>query len=418
MSFYTRAARRSSRSSSPSASAAATASASRASTSRPGRSSPTRSSRSPARTPRRSARAPSAAPRAGLMLTGDENIVDITFQVVWNVRDPTEFLFNLSDPTSTIQAVAESAMREVVSRSQLSPILSRDRGMISQEVKDLIQQTLDEYGSGVNIVRVNFDKADPPQEVIDSLPRGAGGAPGALDAAEPGRRLRQPDARRARAATRRRRAAGGRGLPRPGGQRRPGRGQPLHRGRAGVRQGAGGDPQAALSRDDGERARRRADVPARHAVGRRPAASCPTCRSTSSSADAGAPRRRQPERPSDAPPSRSSSRCSSPRASCCSTRSTPSTSGRRRWCCSSARSARSRRSPGLAFKIPFIQNVVYLRQPHPGPRHQRAGGDAARRPAADRRRLRPLADLRRQPVPPRRRRRRHDTPRPSGSRRS
>ena len=76
---------------------------------------------------------------AGLMLTGDENIVDITFQVIWNVRDPTEFLFNLSDPTSTIQAVAESAMREVVSRSELSPILSRDRGIISQEVQQLIQ---------------------------------------------------------------------------------------------------------------------------------------------------------------------------------------------------------------------------------------------------------------------------------------
>jgi membrane protease subunit HflK len=106
---------------------------------------------------------------AGLMLTGDENIVDITFQVVWNVRDPTEFLFNLSDPTSTIQAVAESAMREVVSRSELSPILSRDRGIISQEVQQLIQATLDEYNSGVHIVRVNFDKADPPQEVIDAF---------------------------------------------------------------------------------------------------------------------------------------------------------------------------------------------------------------------------------------------------------
>ncbi len=106
---------------------------------------------------------------AGLMLTGDENIVDITFQVVWNVRDPAEFLFNLSDPTATIQAVAESAMREVVSRSELSPILSRDRGIISQEVQDLIQQTLDEYTSGVHVVRVNFDKADPPQEVIDAF---------------------------------------------------------------------------------------------------------------------------------------------------------------------------------------------------------------------------------------------------------
>jgi membrane protease subunit HflK len=106
---------------------------------------------------------------AGLMLTGDENIVDITFQVVWNVRDPAEFLFNLSNPQSTIQAVAESAMREVVSRSELSPILSRDRGIISQEVQQLIQTTLDTYGSGVNVIRVNFDRADPPAEVIDAF---------------------------------------------------------------------------------------------------------------------------------------------------------------------------------------------------------------------------------------------------------
>jgi membrane protease subunit HflK len=106
---------------------------------------------------------------AGLMLTGDENIVDITFQTVWNVRDPAQFLFNLSDPRSTIEAVSESAMREVVSRSDLSPILSRDRGVISQEVQSLIQATLDEYGSGVNVVRVNFDQADPPEQVIDAF---------------------------------------------------------------------------------------------------------------------------------------------------------------------------------------------------------------------------------------------------------
>jgi modulator of FtsH protease HflK len=106
---------------------------------------------------------------AGLMLTGDENIVDINFEVVWNVTDPAQFLFNLSNPQSTIEAVAESAMREVVARSELAPILNRDRGIISQEVQELIQTTLDEYGSGVNIVRLNFDKADPPEQVIDSF---------------------------------------------------------------------------------------------------------------------------------------------------------------------------------------------------------------------------------------------------------
>lgn len=105
----------------------------------------------------------------GLMLTGDENIVDIDFQVVWNITDPAQFLFNLADPQETIRAVSESAMREVIARSKLAPILNRDRAAISQEVRDLIQQTLDTYNSGINIVRLNFDKADPPREVIDSF---------------------------------------------------------------------------------------------------------------------------------------------------------------------------------------------------------------------------------------------------------
>jgi membrane protease subunit HflK len=105
----------------------------------------------------------------GLMLTGDENIVDIDFQVVWNILRPDLFLFNLAEPNQTIQAVSESAMREVIARSQLKPILSRDRAAISQEVQELIQATLDSYESGVNIVRVNFDGADPPPQVIDAF---------------------------------------------------------------------------------------------------------------------------------------------------------------------------------------------------------------------------------------------------------
>ncbi|MEO9863664.1 MAG: FtsH protease activity modulator HflK [Yoonia sp.] len=103
---------------------------------------------------------------AGLMLTGDENIVDIDFQVVWNITDPQQYLFNLADPPQTIAAVAESAMREIISQSELAPILNRDRGAIADRLRDLIQSTLDSYESGVNIVRVNFDKADPPEPVI------------------------------------------------------------------------------------------------------------------------------------------------------------------------------------------------------------------------------------------------------------
>ena len=106
---------------------------------------------------------------AGLMLTGDENIVDIDFQVVWNINDPAKYLFNLRDPKMTIRAVSESAMREIIAQSELSPILNRDRGIIADRLLDLIQGTLDSYNSGVNIVRVNFDKADPPEQVIDAF---------------------------------------------------------------------------------------------------------------------------------------------------------------------------------------------------------------------------------------------------------
>ena len=106
---------------------------------------------------------------AGLMLTGDENIVDIDFQVVWNITDPAKFLFNLRDPRMTIRAVSESAMREIIAQSELAPILNRDRASIADRLNDLIQSTLDSYDSGMNVVRVNFDKADPPQQVIDSF---------------------------------------------------------------------------------------------------------------------------------------------------------------------------------------------------------------------------------------------------------
>jgi membrane protease subunit HflK len=106
---------------------------------------------------------------SGLMLTGDENIVDIDFQVVWNINDPEKYLFNLRDPELTINAVAESSMREIIAQSQLAPILNRDRGIIAERLKELIQSTLDSYDSGLNVVRVNFDRADPPREVIDAF---------------------------------------------------------------------------------------------------------------------------------------------------------------------------------------------------------------------------------------------------------
>lgn len=105
----------------------------------------------------------------GLMLTTDENIIDIDFEVVWNISDPALFLFNLAEPEETIRAVSESAMREVIARNELAPILNRDRQVIADETQTIIQATLNAYDSGVNIVRLNLDKADPPREVIDSF---------------------------------------------------------------------------------------------------------------------------------------------------------------------------------------------------------------------------------------------------------
>lgn len=105
----------------------------------------------------------------GLMLTTDENIVDIDFQVVWNISNAADFLFNLRDGPETVRAVSESAMREIVAGSSLAPLLNRDRALVAQRAEELIQSTLDGYESGINIVRVNLNKADPPREVIDAF---------------------------------------------------------------------------------------------------------------------------------------------------------------------------------------------------------------------------------------------------------
>ncbi len=111
----------------------------------------------------------SGASDTGLMLTTDENIVDIDFDVVWNINNPADYLFNLRDPEATIRAVAESAMREIIAQSELAPILNRDRQLIGDQALALIQSTMDSYQSGVNIVRINLDRADPPTEVIDAF---------------------------------------------------------------------------------------------------------------------------------------------------------------------------------------------------------------------------------------------------------
>ncbi len=102
----------------------------------------------------------------GLMLTTDENIVDIDFQVVWNIKDAKQFKFSLRDPDAAVRAIAESAMREVIAQSELAPILNRDRGLVEEQVKELIQVNLDRRETGINVLRVNVNKVDPPDRTV------------------------------------------------------------------------------------------------------------------------------------------------------------------------------------------------------------------------------------------------------------
>lgn len=108
-------------------------------------------------------------PEESLMLTGDENIVDVDFEVQWKIRDAEKYLFNIQNPESTVKEVAESAMREVVGQSDIQSILTQAREEVRQKVSDLIQKTLDSYNAGIEIVQVQLQKVDPPGKVIDAF---------------------------------------------------------------------------------------------------------------------------------------------------------------------------------------------------------------------------------------------------------
>ncbi len=104
-----------------------------------------------------------------LMLTGDENIVDINFEVQWQIRNAADFLFNIRDPEMTVKTTAESAMREIIGRTPIAVALAEGKLEIAQDTKNLLQQTLDSYKAGIEIVSVNLLDTDPPSQVIDAF---------------------------------------------------------------------------------------------------------------------------------------------------------------------------------------------------------------------------------------------------------
>jgi modulator of FtsH protease HflK len=111
------------------------------------------------------------APEESLMLTGDENIVDVDFSVLWVIKPGGvgDYLFNVQNPEGTVKAVSESAMREVIGRSEIEPVLTGARQSIETAVQDLMQKTLDRYGAGIQVSQVQLLKVDPPADVINAF---------------------------------------------------------------------------------------------------------------------------------------------------------------------------------------------------------------------------------------------------------
>ncbi|MEJ6784385.1 MULTISPECIES: FtsH protease activity modulator HflK [Phyllobacteriaceae] len=106
---------------------------------------------------------------SGLMLSGDQNIVDVKFSVAYQVSDPKAYLFNVAEPDVMVRQVAESAMREVVGRRPAQDIFRDDRQGIASNVRDIIQATLDEYGTGLSVNAISIEDAAPPREVADAF---------------------------------------------------------------------------------------------------------------------------------------------------------------------------------------------------------------------------------------------------------
>jgi membrane protease subunit HflK len=108
-------------------------------------------------------------PEESLMLTSDRNIVDLDMVIQWNIVSAEDFLFNIQDQENTIKKVAESAIREVVGQTRMFPIITTERDIVAQNVRDIIQKNLDEYSSGVNITQILIRQAEVHPDVQDAF---------------------------------------------------------------------------------------------------------------------------------------------------------------------------------------------------------------------------------------------------------
>jgi len=107
--------------------------------------------------------------RESLMLTGDENIINTQFVVFWQIKDAFKFLFNVRNPEATVKAAAESAMREVIGKSQFEFARTTGRGKVTAETQTLIQTILDDFGAGILVTQIEIQGIEPPEAVIDAF---------------------------------------------------------------------------------------------------------------------------------------------------------------------------------------------------------------------------------------------------------
>ncbi|HSS63254.1 MAG TPA: FtsH protease activity modulator HflK [Gammaproteobacteria bacterium] len=118
---------------------------------------------------RRQAASVSSVPHEALMLTEDENIVDLQFNVQYRVKDPADFVLEVVDPEITLKQATESAVREIVGRSTMDFVITEGRSEVAAEAGELIQQILDRYGTGLQLTSVNMQDAQPPDPVQEAF---------------------------------------------------------------------------------------------------------------------------------------------------------------------------------------------------------------------------------------------------------
>jgi membrane protease subunit HflK len=108
-------------------------------------------------------------PEESLMLTGDQNIIDIDYQVQWRIKDAADFLFNIRNPEATVKLASESAIREIIGQNSLEDALAKQRQEVERKTLEVLQKILDSYGAGVFIASVKLQKVEPPKQVIDAF---------------------------------------------------------------------------------------------------------------------------------------------------------------------------------------------------------------------------------------------------------